>query len=97
MLNETDDRRIHGDRGSSGQDDMLTPLERLPKNKLILGLFLPMQEGAWSPSRAPRSTSWTFDYLSKCTLQAEEFGFDLAFGLAQWMSKGGLRRRDAVS
>ncbi len=66
-----------------------SPLDRLPEQKLILGLFLPMQEGAWSPSRAPRATSWTFDYLTKCTIQAEEFGFDLAFGLAQWMSKGG--------
>ena len=66
-----------------------SPLARLPENKLILGLFLPMQEGAWSPSRAPRTTSWTFDYLSQCTLRAEELGFDLAFGLAQWMSKGG--------
>lgn len=34
-----------------------SPLTRLPKHKLILGLFPPMQEGAWSPSMAPRSTS----------------------------------------
>jgi FMNH2-dependent dimethyl sulfone monooxygenase len=67
----------------------VSPLERLPRHKLLLGLFLPMQEGAWSPSRAPRSTSWTFDYLARCTTRAEEFGFDLAFGLAQWLSKGG--------
>jgi dimethylsulfone monooxygenase len=70
-------------------DAPASPLERLAPNKLILGLFLPMQEGAWSPSRAPRSTSWTFDYLAQCTRQAEDLGFDLAFGLAQWMSKGG--------
>ena len=66
-----------------------SPLERMPKNQLILGLFLPMQEGAWSPSRAPRGTSWKFDYLKQCTLRAEEMGFDLAFGLAQWLGKGG--------
>ena len=66
-----------------------SPLERLPAHKLTLGLFLPMQEGAWSPSRAPRSTSWTFDYLAQCTRTAEAFGFDLAFGLAQWLGKGG--------
>ena len=35
-------------------DAPASPLERLAPNKLILGLFLPMQEGAWSPSRAPR-------------------------------------------
>jgi FMNH2-dependent dimethyl sulfone monooxygenase len=74
---------------SSHTLDKASPLDRLAEQKLILGLFLPMQEGAWSPSRAPRATSWTFDYLAKCTLMAEALGFDLAFGLAQWMSKGG--------
>ena len=48
-----------------------------------------MQEGAWSPSNAPRSTSWTFDYIARCTTIAEALGFDLAFGLAQWLGKGG--------
>ena len=67
----------------------VSPLERLPDHKLLVGLFLPMQEGAWSPSTAPRGTNWRFDYLAKCTTSAEEFGFDLAFGLAQWLSKGG--------
>src|ERR1700761_3274993 len=66
-----------------------SPLARLPNHKLLLGLFLPMQQGAWSPSRAPRSTSWTFDYIARCTRTAEQFGFDLAFGLAQWLRKGG--------
>jgi FMNH2-dependent dimethyl sulfone monooxygenase len=66
-----------------------SPLSRLPDHPLTLGLFLPMQEGAWSPSRAPRSTSWTFDYIARCTLMAEELGFDLVFGLAQWLGKGG--------
>jgi FMNH2-dependent dimethyl sulfone monooxygenase len=69
--------------------EIASPLTRLPNHKLTLGLFLPMQEGAWSPSRAPRSTSWTFDYIARCTGMAEEFGFDLAFGLAQWLGKGG--------
>ena len=66
-----------------------SPLARLPNHKLLLGLFLPMQQGAWSPSRAPRSTSWTFDYIARCTRTAEQFGFDLVFGLAQWLGKGG--------
>jgi FMNH2-dependent dimethyl sulfone monooxygenase len=73
----------------SRDESEISPLERLPNQKLLVGLFLPMQEGAWSPSRAPRSTSWTFDYLARCTMRAEELGFDLAFGLAQWLSKGG--------
>jgi FMNH2-dependent dimethyl sulfone monooxygenase len=66
-----------------------SPLERLKQKDFILGLFLPMQEGAWSPSMAPRSTSWTFHYLKECTLRAEALGFDLVFGLAQWLGKGG--------
>jgi FMNH2-dependent dimethyl sulfone monooxygenase len=66
-----------------------SPLTRLPDHKLTLGLFLPMQQGAWSPSTAPRSTSWTFDYIARCTRRAEELGFDLVFGLAQWLGKGG--------
>lgn len=55
----------------------------------MLGLFLPIQSGAWSPSLAPRETSWTFDYNARCAIMAENFGFDLVFGLAQWMGKGG--------
>jgi len=68
---------------------VLKPLEEAKKNKLMLGLFLPLQSGAWSPSIAPRGTSWTFDYNTRCTVRAEELGFDLVFGLAQWMGKGG--------
>ena len=69
--------------------DVPSPLTRLSDHKMILGLFLPMQQGAWSPSRAPRSTSWTFDYIARCARMAEDFGFDLVFGLAQWLGKGG--------
>ncbi len=68
---------------------ILKPLERAKRNPLMLGLFLPLQSGAWSPSTAPRETSWTFDYNAECTLRAEALGFDLVFGLAQWMGKGG--------
>ncbi len=73
------------------RDDDFTspPLEAAKQNPLMLGLFLPLQSGAWSPSTAPRSTSWTFDYNAKCAIRAESFGFDLVFGLAQWMGKGG--------
>jgi FMNH2-dependent dimethyl sulfone monooxygenase len=63
--------------------------EAAKRNRLMLGLFLPLQSGAWSPSTAPRGTAWTFDYNAQCTLKAEALGFDLVFGLAQWMGKGG--------
>jgi len=75
--------------GSSSITSDLTPLARAQRNNLMLGLFLPMQEGAWSPSTAPRATSWNFEYIARCTAMAEELGFDLVFGLAQWLGKGG--------
>jgi FMNH2-dependent dimethyl sulfone monooxygenase len=67
----------------------LTPLQAALRQPLMLGLFLPLQSGAWSPSTAPRETSWTFDYNAQCALRAEQLGFDLVFGLAQWLGKGG--------
>lgn len=66
-----------------------SPLMGAMENKLILGLFLPLQEGAWSPSSAPRETSWTYEYNARCAIEAERYGFDLAFGLGQWLGKGG--------
>ncbi|WP_072388818.1 LLM class flavin-dependent oxidoreductase [Hyphomicrobium sp. CS1BSMeth3] len=65
------------------------PLQRALQQPLMLGLFLPLQSGAWSPSTAPRGTSWSFDYNKRCAVRAEELGFDLVFGLAQWLGKGG--------
>jgi len=69
--------------------DGLTPLARAARNPLMLGLFIPLQQGAWSPSTFPRGTSWSFEYNAECTVRAEELGFDLVFGLAQWLGKGG--------
>ena len=66
-----------------------SPLARIVQQPLLLGLFLPIQSGGWSPSSLPRSTSWEFDYNARLTQRAEALGFDLAFGLAQWMGKGG--------
>ncbi len=74
----------------SATDSFTSPeLEAAKRNRLMLGLFLPLQSGAWSPSTAPRETSWTFDYNVACAQRAEALGFDLVFGLAQWMGKGG--------
>ena len=41
------------------------------------------------PSTWTRGTSWSFEYNAECTVRAEELGFDLVFGLAQWLGKGG--------
>lgn len=56
---------------------------------LSCSVYLPHQEGAWSPSKAPRATSWTFDFNAACAVKADELGFDLVFGLAQWLGKDG--------
>jgi dimethylsulfone monooxygenase len=71
------------------KSDGVPPLTRAARNKLMLGLFIPLQQGAWSPSTWPRGTSWSFEYNAECTVRAEELGFDLVFGLAQWLPKGG--------
>ena len=66
-----------------------SPLSRVLRQPLILGLFLPVQSGGWSASLLPRTTDWRFDYNAALTRRAERLGFDLVFGLAQWTSKGG--------
>jgi dimethylsulfone monooxygenase len=65
------------------------PLARVMRQPMILGLFLPTQSGGWSASAAPRSTSWGFEYNAALALRAEELGFDLVFGLAEWVRAGG--------
>ena len=67
-----------------------SPISRIMKQPMLLGLFLPIQSGGWSPSTLPRTTSWEFEYNARLAKQAEDFGFDLAFGLAQWIGKGGI-------
>lgn len=77
------------DRCLSPADFADSPLSRVLAQPLILGLFLPVQDGGWSASTAPRGTTWTFDYNQALVRQAEDLGFDLVFGLAQWVGKGG--------
>ncbi len=67
----------------------MTPLADATRNKLMLGLFLPIQSGGWSPSLEPRGTDWSFDYNAALTRRCEELGFDLVFGQAQWLGADG--------
>ncbi|MBW7455409.1 LLM class flavin-dependent oxidoreductase, partial [Paenibacillus sepulcri] len=66
-----------------------SPLSKAFAQPLMLGLFLPLQTGGWSQSTLPRGTDWSFDYNARLTQQAEELGFDVVFGLSQWLPKGG--------
>jgi len=67
----------------------MNPLADATRNKLMLGLFLPIQSGGWSPSTTPRGTDWSFDYNAALTKRCEEIGFDLVFGQAQWLGSLG--------
>ncbi|MCF3960143.1 LLM class flavin-dependent oxidoreductase [Streptomyces fuscigenes] len=71
------------------QDFPDSPLSRAFRQPLMLGVFLPLQTGGWSQSTLPRGTDWTFDYNLELTRRAEALGFDIAFGLSQWLPKGG--------
>jgi len=66
-----------------------SPLARITRQPLMLGLFLPTQTGGFSQSKLPRGTRWDFDYNKRLTLAAESYGFDFVFGLQQWNPKGG--------
>ena len=75
---------------SNGPSDHAdSPLSRVLAQPFMLGLFLPIQSGGWTPSTLPRTTDWTFDYNAQLARQAEALGFDLVFGLAQWTPKDG--------
>lgn len=78
-----------GPIGSGPADHPSSPLSRVLVQPLMLGLFLPIQNGGWSASTLPRTTDWTFDYNARLTRTAEGLGFDLVFGLAQWTPRGG--------
>lgn len=66
-----------------------SPLSQIVEQPLMLGLFLPTQNGGFSQSLYPRSTEWSFDYNRKLVSIAEMAGFDFAFSLQQWVRKGG--------
>jgi FMNH2-dependent dimethyl sulfone monooxygenase len=77
------------DGATSPADIPGSPLSAAFAQPLMLGLFLPIQNGGWSISTLPRGTDWRFDYNARLTKQAEALGFDLVFGLAQWLGKNG--------
>jgi alkanesulfonate monooxygenase SsuD/methylene tetrahydromethanopterin reductase-like flavin-dependent oxidoreductase (luciferase family) len=76
-------------RAPSPLEDPDSPLSRAARQPLMLGLFLPLQTGAFSQSTLPRDTRWDFEYNRHLTSLAENAGFDFVFGLQQWVGKGG--------
>lgn len=66
-----------------------SPVAKMVRQPMMLGLFLPTQTGGFSQSNYPRATRWDFEYNKQLTLAAEAFGFDFVFGLQQWVGKGG--------
>lgn len=66
-----------------------SPFANAVEQPFLLGLFLPINSGGWTMSSYPRGTDWSFDYNARLTQRAEALGFDLVFGPAHWLSKGG--------
>ncbi|SDV50687.1 LLM class flavin-dependent oxidoreductase [Chitinasiproducens palmae] len=66
-----------------------SPLSEVLQQPLLLGVFLPLQNGAWSQSTYPRGTGWSFEYNRALVRRADELGFELGFGLSGWLPKGG--------
>ncbi|AAK91038.1 LLM class flavin-dependent oxidoreductase [Agrobacterium rhizogenes] len=66
-----------------------SPVARIFRQPTMLGLFLPLNAGGWSASHLPRTTSWDFGYNRNLVRIADELGFDIVFGLSQWLPKGG--------
>ncbi|MEJ2861604.1 LLM class flavin-dependent oxidoreductase [Actinomycetospora flava] len=77
------------DRVPGPLDDPTSPLSQAAQAPLMLGLFLPLQTGAFSQSTLPRGTRWDFEYNRALTARAESAGFEFVFGLQQWVSQGG--------
>jgi FMNH2-dependent dimethyl sulfone monooxygenase len=66
-----------------------SPLGEALRQPMLVGLFLPIHNGGWSMSTLPRGTDWSFAYNADLTRRSEALGFDLVFGPAHWLSKGG--------
>ena len=77
------------DRVAGPLDDPTSPLSVAAQAPLMLGLFLPLQTGAFSQSTLPRGTRWDFEYNRELTARAESAGFEFVFGLQQWVAQGG--------
>lgn len=87
MLEHAHTQRLHRPPSPLSFPD--SPLARIARQPMMLGLFLPTQTGGFSQSTLSRATRWDFEYNKQLTLAAERHGFDFAFGLQQWVGKGG--------
>ena len=87
MLKDAGTQALH--RAPSPLSFPESPLARIARQPMMIGLFLPTQTGGFSQSKLPRATRWDFEYNKQLTLAAERHGFDFAFGLQQWVGKGG--------
>jgi FMNH2-dependent dimethyl sulfone monooxygenase len=66
-----------------------SPLSQALRQPMMLGLFLPIPAGGWGTSRLPRAADRRFDYNAALVRKTEDLGFDIVFGLSQWLPKGG--------
>ncbi|MBV1900618.1 MAG: LLM class flavin-dependent oxidoreductase [Kordiimonadaceae bacterium] len=59
------------------------------KNEFLLGLALPAQQGAWTFSDVPTSTTWHWKYLRDIAMVADKGGFNFLFIGSQYFPPGG--------
>lgn len=65
------------------------PADIIGNQPFLLGLFLPIYKHGWTVSTAERGTDWGFDYNAGLVRTAEDLGFDLTFGFANWLGREG--------
>ena len=65
-----------------------SPLSKVSRQPLILGLFLDLYQR--TTISGADDDGWTFDANARLVQKAEAAGFDLAFSRMQWLPKGGL-------
>ena len=61
----------------------------MDENSFLLGLALPAQQGAWTFSDTPTSTTWHWKYVRDIAVAADRGGFNFLFIGSQYFPPGG--------
>ncbi|KUO50671.1 MAG: hypothetical protein APF78_03675 [Sphingomonadales bacterium BRH_c3] len=66
---------------------------RLDARSFLVGLALPLQQGAWTFSNVSSSTNWRWNYLESLARTADQGGLDYLFMGSQYFPPGGVAGR----
>lgn len=67
--------------------------ERLDAREFLVGLALPVQQGAWTFSNVSSSTTWRWSYVASLAQTADQGGLDYLFMGSQYFPPGGFAGR----